>query len=127
ASRGAVALGDRVDRANVDAVEAERSPWDEGDPALFAPAQHVHRAPIAQVEAVLHRGDRDDPEGAFELVDVEIADADEADLPFVAKPRQLLEGALDRHLRIGRVELVEVDAVQPQASEAAFASAAQVG
>src|SRR5215216_4148708 len=52
-----------------------------------------------------------------------------ADLAHLAGPNQLVEGAerlTDRHVRVGGVQLVEVDAVRAQAPEAVLHGSMQV-
>ncbi|TMI15399.1 MAG: hypothetical protein E6H38_07475 [Betaproteobacteria bacterium] len=89
-------------------------------PKFFAGLQHVFRIAIAQAVAVLHRDDRHDFPRLLELLDGHVRDADVADLAFALHVGERAERNLERHLRIDRMELIEIDALQPQALQAAF-------
>ena len=109
------------------AVEVEdRGPRQERDLFLLAQVDHRLRAPVARVVAVLDRDDRGDRLRGAQLGLVDVADPDVADLPLGLQLDERAERVLERHLRVGPVELVERDLLEPEALQAAVARVAQV-
>ena len=88
--------------------------------------EHVFGRAVVEVVFVLHRDDLRDLAGALELGDVEVGDADVPDLARALRVHQRPERILERHLRIDRVQLVEVDALELQALQAAVDRLLQV-
>jgi hypothetical protein len=103
----------------------DRSPGDESDPLLLARLQNVIGCLLAQAEAVLDRGDVDQPARPTHLGQRYLRDADEADLSLVAKVRDGPELFLERYHRIDPVQLPEVDGVEPKPAQAALAVGSQ--
>ena len=97
-----------------------------GIPRCLARLEHVVRLAIGRVEAVLHRDDRHDPLGLLELGDAHVREADVADLPRLAQLLQRADRLRERDAGVGRVQLVDVDPLQPQPPQASFARLAQV-
>ncbi len=80
----------------------------------------------ADAVAILDRDDSRDACGALQLGDAEVRHADVPDLAFLLQFHQLAQGIFQRHARIGRVELIEVDTLEAQPLQAPFARLAQV-
>ena len=122
-----VPLGDLVHRpaGPGELAGRERSPGEEGNAELLAALEHVIRAAIGDVEAVLHGDDLGDPASRLELIDRGVRDPDVEDLALVLKLLQGPDRLLVGDLRVGPVELVELDPLQPQAAQRALARLAQ--
>ena len=69
---------------------------------------------VVEVVAVLHRHDRGELLCLAELLLGDVAQADVADLALVLQVDQRADRLLERHRRVGPVELVERDLVEPQ-------------
>ena len=95
-------------------------------PELLAALEHVLRAAIGEVEAVLDGDDLDDPARRLELIDRRRWRPDVADLALVLELLQRADRLLVGDLRVGPVELVELDPLEPQAAQRALARLAQV-
>ena len=85
---------------------------------MSARAEHVLGAAVLEVVAILHGHDRDDLPRCGELPHVDIGEADVADLPLGAQLRQRADRFFERHLRVGTMQLVDVDAIEPQPTQA---------
>src|SRR5205814_9580988 len=96
-------------------------PGNERQALVLAQREHVRRAAIGDVVAVLHRDDRRHAARAGELRDAEIRYAHVADLAFLLQARQLPDRILQRYLRIDAVELIQIDAREPEALQACLA------
>ena len=101
----------------------EREPGQECDPGLLAEPEHVLGGAVADVVVVLDRDDRHDLLGALDLLDVDVGEADVADLALVLELGQRADRVLDRHLRVDRVQLVEVDPLELQPPQRVLAAA----
>ena len=87
--------------------------------------QHVLGRSVDDVVAVLDGDDRDDLLGALEVLESDVGQADVADLALLLELGQRADRVLDRHLRVDRVQLVEVDPLEPQPLERRLAAAAR--
>jgi hypothetical protein len=76
--------------------------------------------------AVLHRGDRHQGARLVELHRRDVAQTDVAGLALAAELGERADRVGERHLRVGPVQLVEVDPVQPQPPQARLARRPQV-
>src|ERR687897_248603 len=126
--RGVVLAGDPVERptAPCQVSGGEREPRDETDAELLAALEDVVRAAVLEVVAVLHRHDCDDRARPLELVDRHVRDPDVPDFALVLQLLHRSNGVLQRHLRVGRMQLVDVDPLQPEPAQAALARLLQV-
>ena len=104
----------------------DRKPGNERDAALLAIVDNVLGGAVDDVVPVLHAHDRRDLHGFGELVDGDLGEADVADLPLVLEPPQRADLVGQRHGRVDAVQLVQVDALQPQPAQAQFGLLAQV-
>jgi hypothetical protein len=95
-------------------------------PSGLADREHGGGMAVAEVEAVLHGDHVDDSPRGRELLDADVGDADVADLALALQFLQRPDRLLVRDLGIGGVQLVEVDAVDPQAFQRSLAGLAQV-
>jgi hypothetical protein len=85
---------------------------------------------VGHVVAVLHRDHLHDLARLRELLQRDVRDAHVQDLALVLKLLERADGVLVGHLRIGRMQLVQVDPVElqpPQAGLAAFLQALRPG
>ena len=130
AGGGAVPLGDLGDRRRPArrGRRRERSPREERDAGSWQTLEHVSGAvAVAEVEAVLDGDDLDDRRAPIvELIDGDVGDADLADLALVLKLLQRPDRILVGDLRVGAVQLVEVDPLEPQSAQRALAGLPQV-
>jgi hypothetical protein len=82
--------------------------------------------PVGEVEQVLHRRDLDDLACLFELVDLDLRQADVADLALVLQQFQLADLVGQGDLRVDAVELEQLDAFQAHVAQAHLRLLAQV-
>jgi hypothetical protein len=102
------------------AADVEREVREEGDVELLAAPDNVFPPTVRDVEVVLHRRDRDDTTRTLELVDRDVREPDVADLALAAELGERTKGLLEWDAPVGRMQLVEVDSLEPKAPEAAF-------
>ncbi len=95
-------------------------------PCLRAVLDHVLGAAVRDVVAVLHRDHLDDFRCALQLAHLEVRYPDVPDLAFLLQLHQLAERILERHRRIDRVQLVQVDALELELAQARLACRAQM-
>ena len=95
------------------------------EPLLLACLQHGLGVARRDRVAVLHGHDRHDLLRLLEVLDAHVGQPDVADLALVAQLGQRAHRLLERHLRVGRVQLVEGDRVQLQAQQRLLAAALQ--
>ena len=120
--------GDLVERAAEPSERTgrERKPRDEADAPLRAGVEHPLGRSILEVVAVLYRGDRNDLERALELLRVHVREPYEPYLALLAQRCDRLHRSLERDLPVDRVQLVEVDPIDPEPAEAPLARLPQV-
>jgi hypothetical protein len=90
-----------------------------GGAELDDAAQHVVVVPQAQLD--LHRVDVGDLPRLFNLADRHVAQADAGDQAAAPQAVQGAHARRERHARIRRVQLIEVDPVDAQRAQAGFA------
>ena len=100
---------------------AERVPGEERDALRLARVEHVLGGQEAAAELVLHRDDARDGLRATELVERDVREADQPHLPLPAKLLERGDGFLDRHLGVVPVQLIQVDPLELQPSQARVA------
>src|SRR5207244_4847384 len=105
---------------------AQRKPRQEGDAQVLAGLEHVLGAAVAEVVAVLHRDDRHDFARLLELLHRDVREAHVPHLAFALELGERADLVLERHFRVGGMELVEVDPPELEALEAAFQVLAQL-
>src|SRR5436190_14663343 len=88
--------------------------------------EHVLGAAVAKAVAVLHRNDRHELARAFELLHRDVREPDVAHLALFLHVGERSNRHFERHLWIDSVELVQVDALELEALEAAFEVLAQL-
>src|SRR5439155_4506264 len=114
--RRAVSLGDLGEWAA--AVAAQREEGDEHDAFVREVVDDVLVPALREVVLVLDGGDRHDLAGPLDLVDLDLGESDVPDLPAVPVLLDGVEALLERRLRVDPVQVVEGDAVRPQAAKA---------
>ena len=97
-----------------------RGPRHKADVVLLAIVDDEVPLTIGEAVAVLHGNDRNDPACALDVLAGNIGERDMADFAGLDVPGQGFHRRIKRHCRIGHVELVNVDTLQPQALEAAI-------
>src|SRR5262249_40892176 len=108
------------------AARSQGVPRQEGKSALLTLSKHVLRRAGGENVKGLHPDDRRDALRPAQLID---ADGGEADVPDLALALQFGERAhrlVKRHLRIGRMQLIDIDTLQLQPSQACLAGGAQM-
>src|SRR5258708_14778713 len=96
----------------------QREPGNECDVVLRTIVNHVLSSAVADVVLVLNTGHSHDLLCAFNLRDRHFGEADLADLAFVLHLFELAEGFFGRDLEIDALQLVEIDALDFQATQA---------
>ena len=126
--RGVVVAGDLVDEAAGlgELARGEREPGKEAQPVALADLEHVLRGAVGEVEAVLDGDDLDDRARLLELLERHVRDADVVDEAVALQLGERADGLLVGDVRVGRVQLVEVDALDAQVAQRALARLAQV-
>jgi hypothetical protein len=125
--RGAEPRGDPPELARAqERARSERKPGDERDAGLLAGGEDAVRRAVLQVVLVLHRHDGRDAARLLELAQVDVGHAEMTDLAGALQIGQRADRVGVRHLGIGRMQLVQIDALDAQALEAAVERAAQV-
>src|SRR5262245_30931980 len=100
---------------------SKRKPWDEPDPLPCAIVQYVLGGSVDQIVAVLHRDDRRHAPDSLDLLYANFGQTYVADLTLALKIEQRADLILESHLGIDSVKLEQIDPLQPQPPEAAFA------
>jgi len=117
---GVVGAGDLVEDFASCAARAEREPGNEGDGVLFAVVHDVVPFAVGEAVAILHGDDGNDAAGALDVFLRDVGESDEANLAFFFEQGERADGFLERNDGIGNVELIDINAVELQAFEAAF-------
>ena len=108
------------------ASSADGAVGEEGDVAARALFGHGDRLAKVRGEAVLHGDDRQDLLRFLDLLDRDVAQAEPAELARAVQFREGFDAPLERDPRVGSVELVEIDALEPELLQAGLERAAQV-
>ena len=108
------------------AVEDDRGPGEEGDALALAVSKDLVRASIGGVVAVLHRHHLTQRSGLDQLIHRDVGHADVADLARLLEFDEGSDGIGVRHLGVGHVDLEEIEALDPEPSEALVALLADV-
>src|SRR5271170_124186 len=115
---------DARDRA-VRASEFAGSQWEPGyetDFVLLAVFKNSFGAAVTDAVAVLYSDNVDDFAGVFNLLDADFRYADVTDFSLSLQISEGTQLVVRGHLRIDAMELVKIDAIKAQATEAAFTS-----
>ena len=114
-----MALRQRRQRSVVStSAGGEREPWYERDARLGRVFQKRLGRAVGKVEQVLHRNDRGDLRGSFDIADTDFAEADVADLALILQALEFTDLVLECNLGVDAVELHQVDALQRRVSQA---------
>ena len=105
---------------------AQREPRDETDALAGGELQQRFGATRRQVVHVLHRHDLGYLPRGLELIDVNLGQADVADLAFVLERKQFAHLIGQRKVRVDAVQLEQVDGLDAQAPQAHLEFLAQV-
>ena len=95
-------------------------------PVALAPVDERVVVPLGDAVAVLDRDDRHDLPRPIELPLADVREPDVPHLPLGTQLRQRAHGLLERHVRVYAVELVDVDPVEAEATQATLARPAQM-
>src|SRR5262245_19977386 len=93
---------------------------------LFACFENRLRCSIVVIVAVLHRNDAKKLARTVILRQINVGNANISDLPGAAQIGQRSKGVLERHLRVGAVELKQRDGLETQSLETVIATCAQM-
>src|ERR1700678_751520 len=99
---------------------AEREPWDEGDLIALAVVDDIIPFAVGETVAVLYGDDGHNLARALDVLLGDIGKTNAADLSFSLQLSQSFDRGFNRGHGIGRVELVNIDAVEAQPLETAF-------
>src|SRR5512132_99152 len=102
-------------RATRQLPEPEREPGEERDPLALTRLENPFGMAVGDVVSILDADDRDGLACLGHLPRVDVGEADVPDLPLLLELGERAEGFLERHQRIHRMELVEVDSLDAQA------------
>ena len=112
---GAEFARDAVEQIVSLAVLPERSPGDESNAVLLAMLEKVVPFAIGEAVAVLDGDDGNDFAGALEVFEGDVGERDVLDFALRAQVGKALHGRVERHGRVGDMELVDGDAVEAKA------------
>src|SRR5205823_7103916 len=108
----------------------EWEPRDEGDARALAMIEHLLRlrcrAALDEVVPVLHRDDRHELASPLDVRHRHLRQSDVTDLPLVLQLAQRAQLILERDSGIDAVQLVQLDALELEAAQAALTGGAQV-
>src|SRR5262249_9274217 len=86
----------------------------------------ILRRAVGEIVAVLHRDDRRDALRPAQFIDADVGEADVPDLALALQFGERAHSLVKRHLRIGRMQLIDIDTLQLQPSQACLAGGAQM-
>ena len=101
-------------------VLSERGPGDEGNAVLRAVIEEEVPLAIGEAIPILHGHDGDDLACALEVLKGHVGQGDVADLSLLLQAGQCFHRGVEGDRGVGNVELVDVDAIEMQAGQAAF-------
>ena len=116
----------RRDRADRLVVGRDRTPGQERDAVLLAHLEDTLGTAIGRVVAILDGRDGRDGQRGREMLAIHVRQADLEELAFVAQLDERADRLLEGHLRIGCVQLVQVDGVDAEPAQAGVAHASEV-
>src|SRR5919106_816296 len=99
-------------RVLADPARHERKPRNEREAPALAEVDERVGVPLGDAVAVLDRDHGDDLPRPVDLLRGYVGEADVPDLPLRAKLGDRPNGLLERHVRVGPVQLVEIDAIE---------------
>ena len=101
-------------------------PRQEGKSAFLALGKHILGRAVGEIVAVLHRDDRHDALRPAQFLDADVREADVPDLALALQLGERVHKLFKRHLRVGCMQLIEIDTLQLQPSQALLAGGAQM-
>lgn len=90
------------------------------DTVTRARGQHVFASLVSQLVRVLNRHDGRDAACQFELRDADVQEAEMANFPRAPQIGERSNRLREWHVGIRRMQLIQIDALQPQALRTAF-------
>src|SRR5262249_31737617 len=107
-------------------VAPQRGPRNERDAGPFAGGEYGVRRALSDEVFVLHRDDGRDLARLVELAHRDVRHPEVSDLAGTLQLRESAHRLCERNVRVGGVELIEVDALEAKALQAAIERAAQM-
>jgi hypothetical protein len=98
----------------------DRRPRQKDNPLLLAQVDQRVRPAVAGVVTILDRHNRGRRLRSTQLILVDVGQPNVADLALLLQRDQSADRVFERHVRVGPMELIQGDLVQPQASQAAL-------
>src|SRR5262249_60977315 len=77
--------------------------------AFLTLSKHILRRAVGEIVTVLHRDDRRDALRPAQLIDADVGEADVPDLALALQFAERAHRLVKRHLRIGRMKLIDID------------------
>src|SRR5579871_2141882 len=121
-----MSLGDRGQSLVSRFPCAQREPRNKRNPLLLTKINERIPFAIGEAIAILHRCDWNDLECALEMFPCHIRQADHLDLSLCLQFGERFNRRIERRDRIGRMQLIQLDALESQPLQAAFNRLAQV-
>src|SRR5262245_7780043 len=113
-------LGNFVQHIARDLARSQRKPRDEYNSVLFAIIHHIVPFAIGETVSVLNGGNRNNLERTLDVLSSNVRQSHQPDLPLVSQLGQSFNRSVKRYDRIRSMQLINIDAVQPQSFEAAL-------
>jgi hypothetical protein len=98
--------------ASLETIRCKRSPGKKRDAESLAFLQHILGAPVCEIEAILDRDNARNLPRAMQLIDIEVAHPDVANLSFSLEIDERTDGIFQGHARIDGMKLIEIDSFQ---------------
>jgi len=108
------------------AILSQRGPGDKGDSVFFAVVEEIVPFAVGKAVSVLDGDDGDDLASALEVFESDVGERCVLNFALRAEVGEALHGRVERNGGVGNVELVDGDAVEAEALEAAFDGFAEV-
>src|SRR5580698_5557924 len=109
-----------------DSTSSQWEPWNKTHVLFFAILQDVFRCAVSHTVTILHAHDRNNCSGVLNLAHAYFRQTDVFDFPLCLQISQSAELIFSRHLGIDSMQLIEIDPVEAQPAQAAFAGRSQV-
>lgn len=119
-------FGNSVQYCSPNSPGPKWKPWNIGYPVPLAIVDDVIPFTVSEAIAVLHRDDRDNCASALDMFLSHVRQCDESDLLLVLQLSQSFHRSIEGHDRVGDVQLINIDTVQPQSLETALDSLLKV-